>query len=685
MSTRVDARQVISRDVLSQIFPNLSGQELDNLLRSIDSDLTAPLRLDASSTPDLVVSVGSGVVSNPESGRQQSISHVSGVIPDFTSGTITFPASSGGTITVSPGNNNTLTVSSNEYVKVLIYLNPNGDLNVIVGLSDPVEATAATPAPPSGTIPIGYVTLFNNAGTVDDIAQNKIFQFALGAGAGSDGGGAPLQPADGFKELIFDEFSVLPDNADSFVDDVLTTATYDTTNNMYRMECDDGLTANTVGTAFTVDSGAPSYTIAAGDAVYDPASEESRRLISFAFPNGVLDEAFTSDLGALSAVFITQVLVTKDLTALGDAAQKKRIIDFYPSPQDIELIHVDYEDSVAVGDFCPDFVDEAAVVVVASNEGLQAAGGFPLSSTFAPPFTRPNAPDQIPDYPLTDNSDKERLFLVFGCNPSNASVLAAGGANIIRYETSLIAEEVLLNGGFIDSAFAMTDSSTTPNNCSNPTVVGGKTRFVLGFDYVPGLNTGKTEGDVEIRVNGQAIPRRVIGSTQGSYWDEVAGSTNLVELWDDLSGQALSFEAIRRQGSIDTSDENALTLAAIFPIVVGNTADVTAGVANYDSIQDAHDASPAGGKIHLLRRTFTENITISKEIYIEGQGHGSVLDGTLDLSAGSDFSTIKQMRITDDITIAVGADGNFIRECWLASGKSLTDSGSGNSTLVIEE
>lgn len=189
--TKFDARQTISRDTLSQIFPNASDKELDDILRSIDSELTPPLRLDASATPDLIVSVGPAIVSNAENSRQKSIPHIGSLLPNsFTSGTITFPATSGNTITVSPGNNGTLTVTSNNYIKVLIYMDANGDLNVLPGVENAAEASATVLPAPTGTLPIGYVTLFNNAGTVDNIVQSKIFQFGTGAGAGGGAGDA---------------------------------------------------------------------------------------------------------------------------------------------------------------------------------------------------------------------------------------------------------------------------------------------------------------------------------------------------------------------------------------------------------------------------------------------------------------------------------------------------------------
>lgn len=185
MANKFDARQTISRDTLSQILPYLSGQELDNILRSIDSDLTSPLRMDASNPVDRVVSIGPSLVSNSESDRQKSISHVNNLLPNFTSGTITFPASSGGTITVSPGTNNILTVASGNYIKATIFMEGSGDLGVVMGTENAVEANASVAIVPEGTLAIGYVVLHNTGGTIDNISQNNIVQFVLGGGSGT--------------------------------------------------------------------------------------------------------------------------------------------------------------------------------------------------------------------------------------------------------------------------------------------------------------------------------------------------------------------------------------------------------------------------------------------------------------------------------------------------------------------
>ena len=120
-----DSRRVLIRTFLEQLANRTSYEgtadakpantsELDNLLESIDSELTPLLRMDASNPIDLTVSIGGAIITNPESARNRSIPYVGTSIPnDFSSGTVVFPATSGGTVTVTPGNNGTLTLTNN--------------------------------------------------------------------------------------------------------------------------------------------------------------------------------------------------------------------------------------------------------------------------------------------------------------------------------------------------------------------------------------------------------------------------------------------------------------------------------------------------------------------------------------------------------------------------------------------
>lgn len=207
MARILDSRQVEYRSLLQQLFPNAPKQLLNTLLQSIDMDLTSPLRVDASATPDLVVSIGPSIVSNTVSGRQKSIPHIQSDIPAFVSGTVTFPSADAGTIVVSPGSNLTLTCPSNNYVKALLCLDSTGQLVVTLGTPNAVEANADVPSVPANTLEFCYVTLFNNAGTIDPIDQTKIYQLSGGGSGGSTQAGfaqeVSLGLGDTFATVVF--------------------------------------------------------------------------------------------------------------------------------------------------------------------------------------------------------------------------------------------------------------------------------------------------------------------------------------------------------------------------------------------------------------------------------------------------------------------------------------------------
>lgn len=179
MANKINARQIISSDVLSKI-ATAAGTTVQDLLKSINSETTASFQMSAANS--LVVSIAAANVANPITSLNHTASPIGGGnTPQFTSGTVTFPASSGGTVTVSPGNNTTVTVASGNWIKGTIYLDVSNNLNVVFGAQGTTEALATTAATPTRTISIGYVSLQNVGGVIQNIASGKIYQF-YGAG-----------------------------------------------------------------------------------------------------------------------------------------------------------------------------------------------------------------------------------------------------------------------------------------------------------------------------------------------------------------------------------------------------------------------------------------------------------------------------------------------------------------------
>lgn len=193
MSNKFDARQIIYRGTLNQI-GNQTNPENDNLLNAINNQLTPLLRMSASSTPDLVVTIGGGDLTDSETNRRRAIPHIGTAYVQFSSGTVTFPAASGGNIVSSPGTNTVLTVGVGNYAAVLIYLDGSGNLNTIAGADSAVLNTAITNLPPSPdeTLPLGFVIVQNVGGVIQNITQANIAQFGTGAGGGGAGNASTL-------------------------------------------------------------------------------------------------------------------------------------------------------------------------------------------------------------------------------------------------------------------------------------------------------------------------------------------------------------------------------------------------------------------------------------------------------------------------------------------------------------
>lgn len=535
--------------------------------------------------------------------------------------------------------------------------------------ADTVAANAPLPAI-AGTKKIGAIRIWNDTGT---ITVHTIRQLGVGSGSGGEGGeAAELRVAEGFLAAIFDRFDVGPADSESKVDETNTNAAHSLTNQVYEAKCDKSPTITTTGTAYTL-SGTPSFALQEGDIIW--SGGVFRRIVTVSTPTtGVLDVAFPSDLAG-AAGMVSQAIWTKDLVNLGDAAEKTRPRDAYPA-RDIPVVQVHYEDSLDIGDTVSDFVDPPRMAFAVAVVGEQADVGLPDSDDFGPVAVRSALPDQISNYETLDHANRERLFVVFFPNPDEASV--TDQANLIQHRVSFYEDEPLQNGGVLDSAFCMSDSSGTPINCFNPTVFGGFTRVQLQFPFAPGINASKPDGDLDVYLEGLKIPRFFAGVV-GAHWKEVAGSVDTIEFYNDLSALSLSIHVVRRQGVLDRSEDNKLKLMALADAIVGSPAQVTAGLATHDSLQDAHDALAGSGTIVVLPGTHTGNVTWSKsDLHVKGKGRGSLIDGNITFQNGAEGNLFENLKVDGDITFDAGADINQMWKFWLSLGGSLTDNGAGN-------
>ena len=84
------------------------------------------------------------------------------------------------------------------------------------------------------------------------------------------------------------------------------------------------------------------------------------------------------------------------------------------------------------------------------------------------------------------------------------------------------------------------------------------------------------------------------------------------------------------------------------------------------------NAAASGAMITLLQGTYTETITIDKEVHVQGKGRSSVIDGTITIGSSGTGASIKSCRITGNTAINASASHVMIVNNWIANGKTVS-------------
>lgn len=123
--------------------------------------------------------------------------------------------------------------------------------------------------------------------------------------------------------------------------------------------------------------------------------------------------------------------------------------------------------------------------------------------------------------------------------------------------------------------------------------------------------------------------------------------------------------------TLDTSGNISYTTLSQITVGTGGT---------YATIASAISGVSAGTSILLLPETFTENVTINKNLNITGSGYGTVINGTVTFSASE--ITLQLCKITGNITFSSSAVGNNLINFWTTTSTTITDNNSGIQNFV---
>lgn len=428
-------------------------------------------------------------------------------------------------------------------------------------------------------------------------AQNAGQTLRLGQGGGSGtgvGGGSDLNSLT-FRAQFIESFTESTTSAVTAVNGTtgFTNAVYSAAKQMFTINYDASRTINTTGTAATL-SGTPSFTVAAGDVIINLATLEVRKISAISSQTAyTLESAFSSNLSAQS-VCVSQCVHTKDVYNYNANGTAASLAQAFPASTFSEIL-VDYEDNATSGSnlWTPDTTPFAAFVASTDNSN------WTTGQTRATLETDTMQSDICP----TAGSS---LYLRFFSNKSSGT----GFVNLLNYEAFMQKALSSVQGGIVWSAYAVSNSSTTPVNCSL-SVVGGKTTitFTGGNQYALGTNSGQAYGVLDVYLNGQLLPRFVASSvpvTDG-YYTELSGSS--IQLDRDYSSVSLEIMVVLRTQVVDASTSNTTYLSALQSVIGQNISNFV----NMSNLLTATSVTgaPASGTFYstILNRATTPDFS----------------------------------------------------------------------------
>lgn len=365
----------------------------------------------------------------------------------------------------------------------------------------------------------------------------------LGASGSGDGGGTDGDF--GLDSLIYnasfaDTFDILPNITGTAVNSTITNASYSVTGQYYTISYDATRTLTGVGTSMTLSGTPQGFTVAVGDVIL--FNNEARKIITINNPptstSLVIESAFSIN-PSNSACTVSQAVHTVDVNNYNNNGTELSISQVY-SDSIADLV-INYND--ASSGSIPDVTSNAKVSFSASASGVPS-DYTKINSRGSLTATKP-----VVSLPTANTS----LYLRFFASPS---LTLFNTVNLLNYEVFFHNSTSTVKNGFaLNQSYCFTDSSTTPINCNQPTVVSSKTRVTGLPGYTMGINPGTTNGQLEVFINGQKIPRYVAGSTSpsDSFYNEIAIDT--IELDSDYSGYNYSVEVVRPANVIDIGSQ----------------------------------------------------------------------------------------------------------------------------------
>jgi hypothetical protein len=369
---------------------------------------------------------------------------------------------------------------------------------------------------------------------------------------------------------------------------------FDSANKLFRLSYDASKTVSATGTAATVSS-APGFTVKAGDVIVIPGNDSPKRITAVASQTSFTVESPWAATPTAAPCVISQAVYTVDINNYagdGLAASAATTSTF-------NEVLVDYSDSTILGDIIPKVGITPHVGYSVSVDGTTYSIGKSRTTN------------------LTDTNQAataavagSNLYVRFYANKTSGT----GAVNLLGFNLDWLPNTLQQYGAFAAQAYALLNGTGTPVNCTLDSSTG-KTRLTfVGFVYTNGVNLGAPNGQLEVTINGQKVPRFINSTlTPDAYYKEI--SSTVIELDSDYSALAYDIEVLKRVGVVDTSSTNASRISALESKPIGvnyiSAPDAEATSAGWNRYSNTAQATPVTGSGGSPSAAFTFGTTTS--------------------------------------------------------------------------
>lgn len=334
-------------------------------------------------------------------------------------------------------------------------------------------------------------------------------------------------------------------------------------------------------------------------------------------------------LGARASSTASQVVHTVDLNDFDNNGLGLAANDRFAGNLTEAL--VGYSDSTTLNDIIPDLGSVAVVGFQASADDV----------TYGAVRTRPLDLD-VDDTVYSLGGTGSNLLVRFFANKTSGS----GQVNLLDYKAFFHRDLQTVSGNVGESAYFLGGFSIINATHS---VVLGKSRLTLDWGYPRGILAGTTASALRVSINGQNIPRQVVGSTDpaAAFFIEIDGNT--IEFDKDYTSLGIDIQVELPVATFDSTNINNTDISRLLDLITRQDGNLGFTLVNGKFLITQADGNDLSSTLpgYVTVQSVTDGL--SKLIEITGTDHFFIDDTGASDIIGEQFGKTTGIAWGDDM------------------------------------